>query len=995
MKLGRKLFGALCVIAIFAGAAFAQRATLSGTVTDQTGAVIAGANITIIKVDQGLKREALTNDEGYFTVPLLPPGQYAVTAQCEGFTPTEIQDIRLHVGDQMALKIELKVAGISEQVLVQSEAILVEPGRSALKRTVDANYINHIPLNGRNFLDLIQLLPGVAVNDDGSVTANDAQGAVLGERAGNNSFLIDGAENNDDFQGGAFARFNQEAISEFEVQQTGYEARFGKASGAIINVATKSGANQFHGSGFLFFRDDKLDSSNIENQQPPALRRYQFGGSLGGPLRRDRSWFFLAFEQLNEQRGLNIPQADVPAALLAMEDFSQVPDTTRPSLFAKWSHNISRANFFNASFNYTRNENRNEVQAPSTGRIALPSYAIDSVQRTYTVTLDDMHRFSETTFMSLSFNFRDGRLDQNKDKPTTNSRDILFLDRGRGFSLGTPPGSQLELAQRYVSFSGDMNHYRRLIGDHTFQLGGRWINSQINGTNSDVVANVVLTVAPLFPITGTEGFLIPQGFIYQTPRDALTDIHNDSLGFYAQDSWKLHPKLTLNLGVRWDYEMLFKDKNNLAPRLGVAVAPDSRTVIRAHWGEFYDHFRLGLVQAVPEFGGFSSTDFVDFEYPRLGFEDFLSQQGVLPGLGQFVFRQLVSSPLFLYEHFQIPIPSPTNIPIVTRDNVQSLTGLSPDQFLAEANRYLASFGIPFLPVDFSPRTGYLRQRLSYGNAAVVQAEDPVRTPHTRAVSVGVEREILRDYFVSVEFVHRDIKNISGIVLTNLSPAARTCQCYPPPTTDGGPVKLVQGGFFDGTYNALLVSLRKNFRQRFQVLASYTLAKGTDNAPGIGLGNNTGSGTRAADNLNLEFDRGNSPLVFRHQFVASAYVELPYGFAMSPIFRARSGVPFSAAGTLYDPDGDGLRTSRVPGTRKNQFFGPAFYLMDMRVEKGFALREAHRLSVLVEFFNLFNRANPRTVANQWDVTANRPGPTFGQTLLPSYGREIQLGLRYQF
>jgi len=325
---------------VFSGLANAQRATLLGTITDQVGAVVPGVNVTLLNLDQGLKREAATDDNGYFTVPLLQPGRYLVTAQKQGFAVAEVKDVILHVADVHGLDIKLQVSAIPVQVQVSERSQDVETVSASLGQLVTGDVIRNAPLNGRDVRSLAFLQPGVTPvdldsNEDGGFNVN-------GNRADSVSYLLDGGLNNDLITNGAVFTPNPDTIAEFRILTSNYPAEYGRNAGGVITMLTRSGTNQLHGSGFDFLRNDALDANSYFNKNGglprDILKRNQFGGTLGGPITipgvvrgENRYFFFVGYqgERQNEVLSLHNVPTFTPAELAG--DFSQagpggVPD---------------------------------------------------------------------------------------------------------------------------------------------------------------------------------------------------------------------------------------------------------------------------------------------------------------------------------------------------------------------------------------------------------------------------------------------------------------------------------------------------------------------------------------------------------------------------------------------------------------------------------------------------------------------------------------------
>jgi hypothetical protein len=960
------------------GLAQTTTSTVEGRILDPSGAGISGATVEVKGTT--IRRELASDPSGFYRAVALPAGRYSVTAGSAGFKTKVLEGIELFLNRTVTLDVSLDVATQAESVTVEASAPLVDLVSSSNRQVIDSRTIEAIPLNGRNYLDLVLLTPGVVVNDSARSDlppARDTRGAILGERAGNAAFLIDGLENNDDFRGGVFQSYTQDAIQEFEVIDAGYKAEFGRGSGGIVNVITKSGTNETKGSAFFFFRDDALDASNVEGEDPPQLRRYNSGLTLGGPVTKDRSWYFGSFEHFKESRASLFPP-NIPPSLEAGEDFSRQPETTSYRLFGKYAQSFSQSNDLRLAASWTRLENLNELATAT----SLPSSSNNNVTKTFLGTVALTTIFSPRSFLESSLGYRDQRFAQNEEGAEGSSYSIFFLDDGSSFEFGPPFGSVQNLDQKYLTlrevlslFSGER---------HAAKVGAEYVRTAVDGVNGQGFQNVIVTVRPFFALYGQDSFQIPQGVGFFNPGDELTTLRNNGISFFAQDDWRIAKKVTLNLGVRYDYDSKFDDADNVAPRAGITWNPDAKTVVRVNWGLFYDRYRLGIAQSVPELGGFNGRTVVELNYPRLTADALVPFPGSIAAIASFL-----RDPLFLHKAFGIPANA-----VVTRGNIQSLTGMTPDQFLAALRSFLTGIGRPFVPVDFSPGTGYLRQDLAAGFQDVIRAEDPFTTPHNRTFLVGVQRALLSDLSVGVTYVHRDIRNILGLRLTNLAFESRTVGA--PITTDGGPLQRTYGAFYDGKYDGFIVAVEKRFRNRFQVQANYTYSRATDNLlnSNLGLGLATqGGGAVPTDNLDLEFDRGNSDLSVPHIFVLSGVVSLPIDFWMSGVVRATSGVHFTAVGTPTDYDGDGIVSTRPQGTERNQFTGPSTFNLDLRLEKRFHVGKRGGISFLVEGFNVTNSRNPRLIDAAY--VGGQPGPNFGEVRVPQPGREIQLGFRLQF
>ena len=305
------------LVFLLASSAAAQTttSTIEGTVTDATGAVVPGAEVKVTGTTLAAERTATTGANGFFRVTALPAGDYTLAISAKGFG-TRTADLELTLNRVAIFDVTLQVEGVETVVDVSSP--VVDATTAATGATITPRQIAELPVNGRNYLDLLQLVPGVAINRQVDPNS-DSSNPVLGERSGNNNFLIDGQPNKDTVNGGPAQQFNQETIAEFQVLTNGYKAEFGQASGAIVNVITKSGGNDYRGVGSLFFRDDALDSTNSLDEtrtDPLPLSRYDSSIAGGGPVLRDKFFFFGSAEHISEDRQLDFKYPDTGSAVV-------------------------------------------------------------------------------------------------------------------------------------------------------------------------------------------------------------------------------------------------------------------------------------------------------------------------------------------------------------------------------------------------------------------------------------------------------------------------------------------------------------------------------------------------------------------------------------------------------------------------------------------------------------------------------------------------------
>ena len=1004
----------------FAASARAQvPGSIVGTIRDASGGVLPGATITVS--GPALQRENLTTvtaDNGTYRVTPLPPGRYDVLVVFSGFNPQVQRDVEVGINQEVTLDLNLSLAAIRETIDVKAETPMVAATRSDLTSRVSTETIDTLPLNGRNFEDLIALVAGAKPEPAGQ---QGADVSIFGERGTAISFILDGGDNNDPVNGGALQRFSQDSIQEFEVITTGYQAEFGRAQGGVVNIVSRSGTNRSSGSAFLFIRDDSLDSSNVKEQDVPKLKRRQWGGTLGGPIRRDTAFFFGSFEVLDETRGVNIDRSRIADFVLeglatpqGAEDFTLGPRSDGFTSLFKLDLNLNNNNRLNITFNRTDDDISGEIGSPIAGTIALPSAERTELRESTSVSVRESSILGTSTFLETSGKFIDGRSGNNLDR-TTRLEPVLILLRTGFLQTGAPFGGKFEQDLEQFQLAQSVSHFKTgESGDHQFKLGWDWRRSRLTGFN-EVTNDVEYSAAFLAPNAAEiQGELFERfGFaqsaarfftLSANPEGGLElDVTNNDLGFFAQDQWQPRHDLTFNLGLRYDWASLFgADRNNFAPRAGVAwgIGDRHQMVIKASFGIFFDRNLLAAAATVPELGGIFTRNAFDVALPRLGVDytdsliDLVITSGFpLPGGGRTApenpaYRGLAdalrSDPLALYTLLGIDVPDPSLPPVVTADNIEALSGLTPDQAVSLLETTFSGTDWEFFDVPGGSILGdavlsfFPRGPLALSRD--VSRFSEARTPWTRGFTAGVDQQISRDFSLSVMYVHRRSRDLLTRRITNLFDVEPGDPNFGR-TTDGGPriSQVTYQGWID--YDGLAITLRKRLSHRYAFSVSYTGSRARDNL----LTGNVASGF--SDNNDPDKDYGPSNQSAPHIFVANGTVNLPGETNVSGIVFLRSGAAFNPRG-ITDQDGDGLVDQRDVGIPRNIFRVDDFLNVDLRVEKIFHVGGDHTIGVLFEAFNLTNRAN---VQNVNAVS----GPDFGipNNFFP--GREVQFGIRYFF
>ena len=1050
----------LAVLTLCTVGALGQTTTsnIEGTVSDPNGAVLVGATVKVKSEQLATERSTVTDSSGSYRFTALPAGRYTVTVSQSGFGDS-ITAIELTLNKTASLNIQMQVSGNVGQVDITADVPMIDPTSTSTGSTINPRQITELPVNGRNYLDLLQLVPGVAINrraDPGSDNATPS----LGERGGNNNFLIDGHPNKDTVNGGPAAQFNQETIAEFQVLTNGYKAEFGQASGAIVNVITKSGSNAYRGSTSFFLRNDALDSSNslTEGKEAPDLDRYDLSASFGGPIIKDRFFFFGSAERITEDRRIdftypNTGNTVVNNLLRSQEDPFDTPALNRETrAFLKLNQNLGRHQL-SQEVNYTNLRVKNYL--PLSLSQSLPSSRRNDGARRLLIAVSDTVLIGDQGdpyILTVRGSYRGEPSSNEAAHPEIAGSTRLNLYSTTCTTCVFFPGDlpQLQfgvdrspsyLDQKYTAFSANL---AKRYANHDVKIGWNFLRTKVDGLEAKLIQNQLFTSPEDYTTFGPQYagvalYLVRAGI---TPAKDEIHLRNDYNGAYIQDDFKLAKNLTLNLGLRWDYDSEFAVKSNFSPRVGAAWAIDDKTVVRASWGRFYDNFRLGMARNIPLFGGSDQKAVQTLVFPRLlyGSPSFVSSIALLSGLpggcfsnrfvGNLTDAQITaggvtcplapSLPLIGVDRLnnvvavgRSAIPANT---VVTVANVQGLTGLTPQQFADQAS---AAIGMPAGYFSFNI-VGLLNNALIPPQDTPWAIAPGFGTPHTDSISIGIQREIVRDTVLEVDYFRRDIKNILGVRSANIDFAARVLGRRYLAPFPAGPIETF-GPFFKGRYDGVVVNLNTRFMKRFVIGGNYGWADAVDNALPIG--------TRASDsfigavpvvtetstgrsNANGGFvttagryvapagsflngpdaDKGPSDLALKHTFQLNGLIDLPWQMQISGIFRAQSGYRFTRTSTtLVDPDGDSSVNGVDVIDGRNKYTAPAYVNMDFRFSKKFTLNERVNIQALFEFFNVFNRQNPAGVQTQQNVQ-NSP---FGKATQVLPGREGQVGIRVEF
>ena len=982
-----RAIGWLCLLFLLAALpAPAQNAggEIVGTVTDETGGVLPGVTVTIQNQATGVSRDTQTDGAGRYRAPLLPVGTYEVSAALSGFATTRLKDLTLTIGQTLNADISLR-ASASEEIVVTAEAPVLDKERSAQSSTVGARAVANLPTNGRNFIDFVLTTPGV--------TRDVRQGDIsfAGQRGTLNSLVVDGADNNNTFFGQTLGRtgsgrapyqFSQDAVQEFQVNRNAYSAEYGRAGGAVINVVTKSGTNDFHGSLFEFYRDKSLNENSFVNKTAVPARakspyQYdQFGGSLGGPIQRDKAFFFVNYDgqrntipndvNLDQNlAGLTLPtDANTVAGLakLRAQANSWERGQNQDVFLAKVDWSLNDAQRLSVRYNDQDFTGKNFENGGATNG---EEHTGDSLVNTKSLNASLASVLGGVLFNEARAQWakdsEPGKANSNLPEATIRQSGRTILTVGRNnFSPRETTIKRWQIADTLTRASGahtfkagfDVNR-DKITNFFPGNFGGSYTFNSIASYNRGIPNGSGERYVQAFPGPGTTG--------------PTTHPDIKEYAAFAQDQWALRDNLTFTFGLRYDLQdfaqpsvrnpdaqlaaagidtsHLHIDRNNLAPRLGLSWNPNPKTVVRAGYGLFYGRTPSIMVGTAHSNNGINvqTVTFTGNQVP--------TYPNVFPALPT-----------------GAALPKPTIFVF--------------DKDYENPEVHQASLGVDYALTDeLAVSAGYL-----YVRGRKLQRSTDINLSAPVATAIPVQG--------------------GGTVTVQRFPAAR-------PFTNFD--RIIQ---FESTakseYNGLTLELRKRFNGYYQANLAYTLGQVTDTVPdATAVVPNGGDDAKFASNP-FDFNADDAPGSNdqRHRLVLSGVWDLAYwkgstgarkylldGWSISGIATWQSGQPYSKTVT-NDLNRDGnTRNDIVPGSR-NSVYLPDVYNIDLRIDKRIPLTSGINLDLIAEAFNLLDRDNinsQRNVFYNYDVTANLliPQANFGQDIGALENRIVQLAVKLTF
>ncbi len=1040
---------ALLILFLFALTANLQAqstATLQGTVTDQSGAGVPKAKVTVRNIQTGVERTIETDNAGIFQVASLLVGTYRVEIRREGFRTLVVPDLKLDVSTTVSQTFELKVGELTQTMEVSSEAPAVEASTITVGQVINGKTVQEIPLNGRHFVDLGLLIPGsVTAPQNGFLTAPlRGQGSFQFNTAGNRedtvNFMINGINLNDMVQNQITFQPTIDTVQEFKVDNSTFSAEYGRNSGAIVNIATRSGTNAFHGEVYEFLRNNALDARNFFNPttvpQSP-FKRNQFGASGGGPIKKDRAFFFLAYEGLRQRQGITTTSGVLSDAQRQQAIAANNPTVVKllpliPS--ANGTDSKGNAIFVGAAtapvdidqgsadldFALTQKDRlhgyyviqEDRRQEPTLQGNTIPGFGDTRAARRQLFTLNYIRNFGGALT-------NEARVGLNRIHITFTPNVLLNpadfgINNGITAPIGLPQISVRAIGLNFGGPSafpqgrGDLtgvfsDTVRWLRGRHSFAFGGeirRFYNDNFAfniGTFS--FKTVADTTTSNFIDGNADSFTVQIG-------NGPSRILQPAWGLFLQDSFKWRSNFTWELGFRYDW--------NSSPSEAQNRFVDFQPISGTNTGS--------LVQVAQPY----HTNNHNFE-PRLGFawDPFKDGKTVVRA----AYAILTDQPVTNLPQ-ELTFNPPFNTPV-------TFTGTSTTPFVTFANAFAVAGPRALSPITVDP--GFDNAYIQSWNLNIQRAVTP-----TLGVTMG--------YFGSKGTHLRIQRNINQPINGGARPfqSVSTSSAIRPGTSLAGSNITEEDSASNSNYNALWVTANKRFSHGLQFNASYTFSKSIDYNSLSSQGS-----VIVQDSFNIRGDRGLSDFDARHRFVISALYDLPFkgnrlfqGWELGTIFQAQSGNPLTVlinnnsftgnftlrpdiigtVGTTGDPSewyqnpalcvpsstttclsgfvfpGTASTPTHFGNLGRNTFTGPGVINVDFSILKNTKISERFNLQFRTEIFDLLNHPNfgdPGPFGNS-NLAALAGSSTFGiirGTRVPTgdFGssRQVQFALKLQF
>jgi carboxypeptidase family protein len=969
---------------------------MSGTVFDQGKAVLPGVTITVTNEATGQVRTAVSSGDGRFVIPTLLPGTYTVSAELSGFQPTTQRGLVVAVGQEVKLSLTLALAGVAEAVTVTAEAPLVEVTSEKIGANFSSSDIDNLPSNNRSQFSLMQTVPGLVPSlqpgsfEGGQFNAN-------GQATTNNLFLVDGQFDNDSRLGGGQgtqARITLDAMAEYQVQTHQYGAEYGGSTGVVVNTVSRSGSNTLSGRVFDYYQHNKLTATDYflkqAGEENPPSGSNVVGGNLGGPIIKNKLFFFgnLEYDSEHQAANLNFPADAAPLAV----PYSTTTNFTGPNHYMRFDYQVNSANQF--KFSWLR-ERILTVRDTIEDDKAIPDAARnenDAGDMVYSFALTSLVNTKTTNELRVG-HVRESLLQGPNILFDRTGSTSAFFDRSWNFvgfhglepfdvgSQNTHPdyiaGPRNTYAANYIrdiTFDDTLTHIiSGWHGEHNFKTGFSW--SRNGALPQETAANFIgmFTFPTNAPFNPANPATYPFRFGVSMGQFQFRAIDH-RLGSYVQDKWAVGKRLTLNLGLRYDWQKAIpKTKDALGPRLGFAydATGDGRTLLRGGIGKVYQYQQLSILTT-------------------------LEQRAIV-------------APTLAYDTAQVTSPAVTGTFPVKPGDANATACLNPISSATVGEAVIGPACRAFL--------NGLRNQVLAGGVINTTTTGPIvdgdrLMAYTWAYSVGIKREIAPNTAVSIDYVGNQGRNNTAVIDVNEGPlnaAGRVTRLgvngfdpsgtiIPLSNTAARSAAFVQFNqeqtlsALNSDYNSLEAALEKRLSNRWSGRVSYTYAKCHD------------VGAIIVDS-NPRLDYGRCDRDNRHAFASSANVDIWKGLGAGMVFRTYSGYPINET-TGVDSNGDGTSNDR-PTKGVDDLTRPIVSALDAR---GVAVRngiqgekklildgraqylwrvQRYQAGLFLEVYNLTNHVN------FGNPTGARNSRNFLTPIVTDDPRTAQLGFRLLF
>ena len=962
----------LVFVATFTAHAQSTTGSILGDIVDASGAALPGVTVNVTHTTTGATREVLTNAVGAYRVTGLQPAEYQIAVQLDGFRSATRTGVVLPIQGEIKIDFTMEVGQVTESITVTGEAPLVRPTANSIQTVVDNFRVEGLPLKNRDFMDLALLAPGVVLDQSSIRSGATDSISFFGMDEPHKAIWLDGVDFNDEVVGGGTnisgatrTRLGQEAIQEFQVMSTGYSPEFGRSGSGAINVVLKSGGNDIHGSAFYFIRDDAFDKPAFglrggvpfQDGDVPEFRTEQYGGTVGGPIARNRAFYFFSFER---KTNTGSSQITIPDSVKTFVDSLNLGYDTRSSVsqdrkqynaIGKFTFNLNEDNSLHLTYLY---DDDNDLNKDIGGEDAADR-GFDDLNNSYFATANWTSLIGANTVNELRINRSSQRLFRSIREDSLFLPSLIFPAVNIGLDGSATPQGRNQ--KNWIIANTTTYQW----GDHTLKWGGE-MNDIVatNDTNEDFNGSFVFETdtAPFLPVEYSSGFNL-QFARGDSSDPTLTQVDRDMdmYGLFVNDTWRLTPTLTLNMGLRYDLRVLEGDLGGPDPFeqpgfsrdkpedvwLNVALGPSGT---------------LGLQPWRP-----TPTDTLDVS-PRLGFAwDVL-------GTGRAVIRGS-------YGLFHDRVPTLTH-----RGIVNSYNGLN-IQTVREQDPIVVQSFFP------NPPAG---DALPAGSTTVPSPSGD--TPYTQHTSAGFQYEISPNMAVSADFTH--ILGLNFLMSRNVNAPLPNGECpFDAALIANGltnslcSFRMTMGHDQSGRIhvNSLSLRLDRSFSSGFGFLLGYTVGSAKEFNRG-GFPVLIGVAPSDPNDKFGDIHFGPTENDVRHRLTGNLIYELPYDINVSTIVTANSAAPYDQT-TGRDNNGDGFRNDRSPGVGVHSERGDNFFNTDLRLSKRFFIDETKNVEVLWEMFNMFN------TANLLRFNGNESSVSFGQARSVLRPFQAQLGLKFTF